>query len=53
MQQLWAQKQRKESAYPQKALGMQEPPARSPCLHCQPLHEVWEGVDPGSTPSGH
>jgi len=26
---------------------------RCPCLHCQPLHEVWEGMDPGSTPSGH
>ena len=22
-------------------------------LHCQPLNEVWEGVDPGSTPSSH
>ena len=22
-------------------------------LHCQPLNEVWEGVDPVSTPSGH
>ena len=26
---------------------------RSLCLHCQPLNEVWEGVDPGSIPSGH
>ena len=24
-----------------------------PHLHCQPLNEVWEGVDPGFTPSGH
>ena len=23
------------------------------CLHCQPLNEVWEGVNPGSTPSSH
>jgi len=22
-------------------------------LHHQPLNEVWEGVDPGSTPSSH
>jgi len=22
-------------------------------LHCQPLNKVWEGVDPGSTPSSH
>ena len=26
-------------------------PVRNPCLPCQPLNEVWEGVDPGSTPS--
>jgi len=26
---------------------------RYPHLHCQPLNEVWEGVDSGSTPSGH
>jgi len=26
---------------------------RCPQLHCQPLNEVWEGVDPGSTPSSH
>ena len=24
---------------------------RFPYLHCQPLNEVWEGRDPGSTPS--
>ena len=23
------------------------------CLYCQLINEVWEGVDPGSTPSGH
>jgi len=40
-------------AYFQKASGRQEPPARNPCLHCQPLNEVWEGVDPGYTPSAH
>ena len=22
-------------------------------LHCQPLNEVWEGVNPGSASSGH
>jgi len=32
---------------------MQGSPARYPSLHCQPLNEVWEEVDPGSTPSGH
>ena len=26
---------------------------RYPRLYCQPLHEVWEGVDPGSIPPGH
>ena len=26
---------------------------RYPHLHCQPLIGVWEGVDPGSTPSSH
>ena len=26
---------------------------RYPNLPCQPLQEVWEEVDPGSTPSGH
>ena len=25
---------------------------RCPHLHCQPLNEVWEGVDPGFSPSG-
>ena len=31
----------------------QESPAKCTCLPCQPLNEVWEGVDPGSTPSSH
>lgn len=26
---------------------------RYPCLHCEHLNEVWEGVDPGSAPSSH
>jgi len=26
---------------------------RHPRLHCQPLSEVWEEVDPGSNPSYH
>jgi len=30
---------------------MQGSPARSPHLHCQPLNEGWEGVDPGCSPS--
>ena len=25
---------------------------RCPHLHCQPLNEVWGGVDPGFSPSG-
>ena len=32
---------------------MQGPPEGYPCLHCQPLNEVWEGLEPGSTPSDH
>ena len=51
MQQPWAQKQRKEAAYLQKASGRQGSPVRYPHLHCQPLNEGWEGVDPGSSPS--
>jgi len=47
------QKQRKEIAYLQKTSGRQGSPAKNPYLHCQPLNEVWEGVDPGSTPSAH
>ena len=53
MQQQWTQKQKKEAAYPWKASGMEGAPSRYPHLHCQPLNEIWEGVDPGSTPSGH
>ncbi|MEQ5319502.1 hypothetical protein ABN239_20970, partial [Providencia vermicola] len=53
MQQLWTQKQRKESAYLQKASGTQGTPERCLYFYCQPLNEVWEGVDPGSSPSGH
>ena len=43
----------KQATYLQNTSAMQESPEKSPCLHCQPLNEVWEGVDPGSTPSGH
>ena len=43
----------KEAAHLQKASAMQESPARYTSLHCQPLTEDWEEVDPGSTPSGH
>jgi len=32
---------------------MQGPPKRSPYFYCQLLREVWEGVNPGSTSSGH
>ena len=27
--------------------------AKYPCTHCQPLNVVWEGVEPGSTPSDY
>jgi len=53
MQQLWTQKQRKNSLLtlgkPQVDRDLQQDTL---CLHCQPLNEVWEGVDSGSTPSG-
>jgi len=53
MQQTWTQKQRKASAHLWKAPGRQRSPAEHPSLHCQPLNEICEGVDPGSNPSGH
>ena len=53
MQQPSTQKQKKKPATSWKTSGRQESPARSPHFHCQPLSEVWEGVDPGSTPSSH
>lgn len=55
MQQLWTQekKKRKETAYAWKAPDTQGTLARYPHLHSQLLHEVWEGMDPGTTPSGH
>ena len=44
----------KERSYlPSESPGRQRPPARGPHLHCQPLNGVGEGVDSGSTPSGH
>ena len=51
MQQQWAQKQKKESAYFQKATGRQGSPDRYLYLHHQPLNE--EVMDPGSTLPGH
>jgi len=42
-----------KTAYLQKTSGRQESPVRGYSLHCQPLNEAWEGLDPGSTPSGH
>lgn len=32
---------------------MQRSPVIHPCLHCQALNELWEGLDPGFNPSGH
>jgi len=44
----------KERSYlPSEGLRYTGSPARPSCLHCQSLNEVWEGVDPGSSPSGH
>ena len=37
----------------EKVRTFRRPPGRSSYLHCQPLNEVWEGVDPDSTPSSH
>lgn len=52
MQQLWEQKQRKKICLPSESLGkVGRDLQRYPCLHCQPLNGVWEGVNPGSTPS--
>ena len=51
MQQPGAQEQRKEASYLQKASDKRGSSERSLHLHCQPLNEVWEGVDPGSSPS--
>ena len=33
--------------------GTQGSPVSYPHLHCQPLNEIWEGVDLGSIPSRH
>ena len=53
MQQPQTQKQREKSLYPWKVSGRQGSPERYPHLHYQPLNEVWEGVDPSFTLSGH
>ena len=53
MQQLWVQKQRKTAAHLQKASGTQGSPVSYPHLHCQPLNEIWERMDPGSSPPNH
>jgi len=46
-------KLKKEPTYLQKVSGTQRSPARYLYLPCQPLNEIWEEVDPGSSPSGH
>ena len=43
----------KKTAYLQKASHRQGSPATHSHLPYQPLNKVWEGVDPGSTPSSH
>jgi len=47
------EKKGRKSTYFWKASDKQGSPTRSPYFHCQPLNEVWEGMDPGTTPSGH
>jgi len=44
-------KKRKETTYLQETSGTHRFPGKYPHLRCQLLNEVWEGVDPGSTPS--
>lgn len=54
MQQPQTEKQRKKNCFLLESLryaGISS--KRCPHLYCQPLNEVWEGVDPGSNPSGH
>jgi len=49
-EQLRAYRSRKEAAYLQKSSGMQRSPERPHAhFHCQPLNELWEGVEPGCT----
>ena len=43
----------RKCAYLWKASSIQGSAERYPHLHYQPLNEVWEGVGPGSSPSGH
>ena len=43
----------RKSAYLWKVSGKQGSLENYPHLHCQPLNEVWEGVNPGPTPSHH
>ena len=43
----------KDATYIQKALGIQRSEEGYPPVSCQPLNEVWEGVNPDSTPSTH
>ena len=46
-------KEKKKTAYLMKASSNQESPAKYLCLHCQPLNDIWEGVDTDCTPSNH
>jgi len=48
-----AEMKKENFSYLQKASGRHESPAITPQQGCQPLNEVWEGVDPGSSPSHH
>jgi len=53
MQQLWAQKQTNKSSLPLEGLRYTVTSSKTPYLHCQPLNEVWEGMDPASSPNSH
>jgi len=53
MQQQYTEMKGKKAFYLQKTSSKQGSPRRSPHLHCQPLNEFREGVDPGSGLSGY
>ena len=43
----------KRNCLPLEGFRRQGSPATCLCFHCPPLNEVWEGMDPGCTSSGH
>lgn len=53
MQQAWTQKQRNQNCLLSEGLWYIGILLEIPHLRCQPLKEVWEGMDSGSPPSHH